>query len=478
MTSRFKIRCLSLFILFMSLRALGQGPIIPYRIGNNWGFTDTSKNIIIEPQYQAVNVEKTYPEGYYLVKKNDKWSVVTKNKEIIPAQLNDVMFEPHDKFIIDMLPDGKTSDYYNYRGERLFSGSVSNFWRMEQSANYLIGRITSINKMQSLFYYNRDTNVIDYWIVKDLNAIDKIHSKKQSYYLTDSIKERLGQIVWDNSSNRYKMEILEEVKLPSSLRPQNVEEPIEESARDYLNYNFEPILSFTSEEYLITKQRQVGHYKSEIRLDTIAEGTMPERYTTEYFKSLNSLITQNILSDTKQDETYLLYKSNGKYGSITKYGVVEPLYDSLIGMYYPSLSTVFYQVYNDGYFGIINATGEELLEVKYNNINFRIIDSIANKKYMILTLNNKKGLSEFGNNGLYVRSQLDCKYDDIEILGNYSISTKVKNTYGFSNILEPIFEYKVKGYKEFQRIKFFQIYSEDDQFLGYGDSNGKLFFED
>ena len=107
MTSRFKIRCLSLFILFMSLRALGQGPIIPYRIGNNWGFTDTSKNIIIEPQYQAVNVEKTYPEGYYLVKKNDKWSVVTKNKEIIPAQLNDVMFEPHDKFIIDMLPDGK-----------------------------------------------------------------------------------------------------------------------------------------------------------------------------------------------------------------------------------------------------------------------------------------------------------------------------------------------------------------------------------
>lgn len=82
-----------LFSIFIPLFSLAQSDniLIPYREGVNWGFCDTSMNIIVKPTYDTVG-NFSYEAIYTIVKKNNKTGVFSRlNKsEIIPLKYEDI----------------------------------------------------------------------------------------------------------------------------------------------------------------------------------------------------------------------------------------------------------------------------------------------------------------------------------------------------------------------------------------------------
>lgn len=77
------------FTLFISLFINAQDfELIPFRIKNNWGFSDSNKRIIIQPKYESV---LPFNNGFSAFKKNNKWGIINiKNIEIVQPKYDSV----------------------------------------------------------------------------------------------------------------------------------------------------------------------------------------------------------------------------------------------------------------------------------------------------------------------------------------------------------------------------------------------------
>jgi len=73
-----------LFILLGTTLGICQPELIPYRKGNEWGFCDRNKKIVIPIKYDDVG---SFSEGLARVELNGKWGYIDKEgKEVIPIK--------------------------------------------------------------------------------------------------------------------------------------------------------------------------------------------------------------------------------------------------------------------------------------------------------------------------------------------------------------------------------------------------------
>ena len=104
------------FILFSisTLNLYAGHDLIPFRMGNLWGFCDFNKKIIIKPMYDSVNV---FVDGFAMVFKNQKCGFINNNnKVIIPIEYN----RANDfKDGIVLLAKGNYFGYLNNKGKKI-----------------------------------------------------------------------------------------------------------------------------------------------------------------------------------------------------------------------------------------------------------------------------------------------------------------------------------------------------------------------
>ena len=159
------------FILFSisTLNLYADHDLIPFRMGNLWGFCDFNKKIIIKPMYDSVNV---FVDGFAMVFKNQKCGFINNNnKVIIPIEYN----RANDfKDGIVLLAKGNYFGYLNNKGKKItdfkFSYASSFFNGFAAASTNLIegewGIIDSSGKTIVDFKYdyaivfaNHDTSV-------------------------------------------------------------------------------------------------------------------------------------------------------------------------------------------------------------------------------------------------------------------------------------------------------------------------------
>jgi hypothetical protein len=81
-------RVLILILFFGHAFSEAQVHLIPYRLGDNWGFADTSLSIVIPPKYEAVG---EFHEGFAWVKLHVKYGYInTKGEVVVEAKYDEV----------------------------------------------------------------------------------------------------------------------------------------------------------------------------------------------------------------------------------------------------------------------------------------------------------------------------------------------------------------------------------------------------
>ena len=81
------IKLLCLALVFFSMDSFAQTvdySLVPYRSGDNWGYANVSRQIIVQPKYDEVT---WFSEGYAAVRKGTKWGYINEaGKLVIPMK--------------------------------------------------------------------------------------------------------------------------------------------------------------------------------------------------------------------------------------------------------------------------------------------------------------------------------------------------------------------------------------------------------
>jgi hypothetical protein len=110
---------LALFFLFLNISLSAQDfDLIPYRIGDQWGFSDVEKTIIIEARYDELI---PFSDGYSVFKQKDKHGIITTvGKEIETLAFDSVaglfhVYSFYDKIAKKSFTDTAVGVYINQK---------------------------------------------------------------------------------------------------------------------------------------------------------------------------------------------------------------------------------------------------------------------------------------------------------------------------------------------------------------------------
>ena len=109
-----------------------NGPLIPYKKGENWGFSDMEGNIIIAPDYDEVmfftkrHMHKRY--RYAKVNKNGKWGIINDTGEVVLSpEYDSIRFTDIHHYVI--VGDNDRFGGYSLKSRKSFP---ANYDRLEQ----------------------------------------------------------------------------------------------------------------------------------------------------------------------------------------------------------------------------------------------------------------------------------------------------------------------------------------------------------
>jgi hypothetical protein len=162
---------LALTILTVSLQSFAQTEIlIPYRSGALWGMADTNLNIVVKPQYDSVGYRYRDPKGYYTVKKNGKFGVITKDKVIIPPSLREVSYRYG--FIADVVKprngqEYSNSVYYSRKGHKILEDTIRFMHPLKGMKGHQLYNVLGRAGKKSLFVYDKSDHRITNWVYKN-----------------------------------------------------------------------------------------------------------------------------------------------------------------------------------------------------------------------------------------------------------------------------------------------------------------------
>ena len=247
------------FMLMAPTLLWAQGPLIPYRYENLWGFSDTNLNVIIPPRYDAVSNIDRYPPGFVVVEKTGLKGVMHYEKEILPTSFANIRFD--EGVFIDGLHD-TTNHYtsrrhiYNLRGELLINDTLWWVGRQYSLHGHTIYTASFTDGRHGLFSYDADKQEITQWIYLRKSArLDATSDSKHNAYAIsweeDSVT--MYRIDYDSSTNLFQL-------VPASY-PEEEELTMEDGDATMATEWDAHMLLFKRFEYLGAERLTVTHDK-------------------------------------------------------------------------------------------------------------------------------------------------------------------------------------------------------------------------
>jgi hypothetical protein len=423
-------------ILLLSIsNSFSQSVLVPYRVGDKFGFADLKGNMVIPAAYDYPILRRRYPKGFFCADKNGKKTVISDHKIIIQdSECSD--FEIHENKFIgakkeknygeaksfktkeELLEYDKKRAYYslfNLKGENVYPENFRSLHVIDTAGESIknkerckhIAFISyNFDNQKSIFVYDCDLQKITEWLAKDYHTIETAESdyygEKKEFKVkkTPENSEEILQLVYDgkkfklnnikpNKQNQEEEYVTDREHLDAlgSSNPGAFgdgddffvsESPSDPNSNEiqkrYISTHFKII---NGKIFYLQSEHKKDTIKTEINLPYPIEKTQIENKnrSLELFTSNEKkVISQNLV----------LYKTNNKYGILISDTIqIKPIYDSIIFLH--SYDWEDHQAYNflvgvkdaanqKMNFGTIDIFGNTVIPMVYESIEFREFD--------------------------------------------------------------------------------------------------------
>lgn len=494
------------FLLCLTGFVKAQTTLVPYRVGKLWGLSDTLGKMVVAPTYDEIDPDafriikpnQRTTTGYFLVNKNGKYGVIANGKLIMPAKhyklrIDTVFITEDNSDPNNPTMGGSRRIFYNLRGEKLITDTLIDIEPIASKfANgHSFYKAWGRNK-SGIFWYDRQTQKIMQWLVKDMYDVGTWRAKEGLYlYAMKAQKspELTFKAVFDKVQNKY--------NITASGKP--VFAPREDEERSgsmypsYLtvnnNYMNVTVQFYTKDDKVFLVRKSRRNKSNAEKIDTVYFNVVNDKLATKKYANANSDFWHNTtpMHHTSLMEkldtafiyaNYISYEKNRKKGVIVDDFVVPAVYNDVIytnGMGYSRPIFMVSQLdkaTNQLKWGIIDRNNKVIIPMIYDEIRKR-----DGSNACIV----KKGAA-YGVIRLDGKVLLPAKYEKIIPDAIYSSFTILhQDKYGYLSTwnnkqIEPVLPYRVNRAFSFGTFELLELYDSKDKLMGYSSLKGKLFF--
>lgn len=530
-------RLVTIILLFAAvLPAKASGLLIPYRSGDLWGLADTAMNIVVTPAYDSIVVGPHYGLPYYVVCKDGRYGVISKDSVIVPPVMTSVILEA--PFIIDVVQQASGNStvsrrvYYSMKGERLFDDTIANVYYLEypearQSGIFILkvehtsGRfdVVAYDHVKQTIFRTLLVNLpyLEYRLINNrlyLNTVQKRYMSAllmNAYSLTEGEEEKPEDFKVDGYYRiRYMPDKNRFVILPvfnselDGIFPSfdfytgfNMYQGCGSS--HYMNTYQPATLRYRfinkNNRYYLVRTHILGHsgyvldydpyYDQKDTTELVNAGE--HRYEVQRYVGTGhimppfvsgTLIRYKVLPEMAyRVQEYLIFHVKGKAGILSEIGAIPAAYDSIQGILWNG-AAVFVVGQRDTAgvmkFGLIKQDGTIILDMEYQSIetNQKGDGTVVS---LVLESNDKVRLFKRQN------ETETAFYDAIRPIDD-ACSTYLTirdGKYGYINTgisVDPVFSFPVYEPLRIHGYQLWKLHSEG-VFIGYGDSRGRQYFD-
>ena len=442
-------RCVAIF-LFLATKLSAQSQIlVPYRIKSQWGFADTSGKMLINPQFDAILLDKAHPvyyeakipKNHYLTKVDSSYGLVGPEL-IIPNQYKFIRQLQSEIFVAQPFSNSQTH-FYSKKGVRILNDALDierlefSYFRkkgnLARSPIHLL-KIVKPGRLLSLYAYYPNELQKSHFIIEDCASIlktnqfevDRVAFKVQKNRQSDF---EIITLAYESKTDRFELSPVQMVssdnlgwsgpgsgsgtgnagdpgdypdRQPEQQNPNKMAQFVFDTATSILHLELLPMRSRT--------RTADSNFRTSIALPQGASNVQVIAYTGPSNKQ-------------SYGDSVLFYRNFAQYKIDQKTCMI--VFDKQPPICYDSVSVVYpdnninhhfligvRQSNNSLKFGMVNDSNEVIIppiydqlsglpENKYQNINYR--DYI-----FVVAQNNLKGLLTLNN-----RQVLPCRYSEI-----------------------------------------------------------------
>ena len=356
-------------ILLLSINnSFSQSVLVPYRVGDKFGFADLKGNMIIPAEYDYPLLRQRYPKGFFCADKKGKTTVISNNKIIIQDSECSDFDNYKNKFIAakkekvygesksfktkeELLNYEKRRAYFslfNLKGENVYpenfealhildTAGISN--KNKALCKYIAFISSNYDNQKSIFVYDCDLQKITAWLAKDYHTLEiaerEYYGKKMEFRVkkTPVDAEEKLKLVYDGKkfklnnikpnkeaeyvTDKEHLDALGSSK-PSAFGDVDGDDVFVSESPSNPNSNK------IQQRYISTQFKMVAdkiyYLQSEYKKDTIkTEINLPYPIEKAQIENKNRSVTL-LVSDEKKvvGQNLVLYKANNQYGILIK----------------------------------------------------------------------------------------------------------------------------------------------------------------
>ncbi len=399
----------------------------------------------------------------------------------------------HHKINEDPVVGSSRDIVYNLRGERLLADSVNTIEVVPHATdNNQLYSIIAPREKSAFIWYNAKEQKIEQVIIKNVSLVyTGGHSDKNFLYLfiykTGSETPEKTELSFNAQTQKYVLSPPRVVRdEPRLVMDDGMGGAFRSVKNNYVirNFSFTPnpanvlitIQTRRSKENRVTTNKltyNMGGGTAELKTFA-ADEVRQEWYTTRPYNDSEMEKIDTLF----EYQNYVKLKKNGKFGFICGRSIIKPVYDTLsfkrIGFKIPHF-LVAKRATADGKlkWGLINANNNIIIPCEYDEI----ITSSGGFLW-IVRKGSKYGLISCETGKLRV----PVIYNKIVPSSEYAFSFTImqNNKYGFADdkvFVKPVFDNKFDGWLTFQNYRVLYYKNANDEFYGYADLKGFVYFK-
>lgn len=502
------MRIFILFLLIISgvCASQAQSVLVPYRSGKLWGLADTNGVVVKTPEYDIVEANYIKPASkpmdfltpFFVVKSGEKYGVLKGTEVILKPEFNRLHIDSTFLIELNTINDvpAYTSNRYvvrNFKGEVLFTDSLLSIEALKNPKNssHLLYKTWGHSQNSGMFWYDAEKQEIIQWIIQGKYNNDAVTNSKNGniiVYVKASEKENMQMFELLYNSEKYQYDLIR--KYEDNVPDRTATEEVLYSGR-YIPGStkyFTKKVSFVNKDSTLYRiQNKRFSTEKNVQRDTITLNIKADSIRIKNYVRWNSISHHkydNYSSTENKDKfvgvNFLTYHRNGKIGAVVDSVNIPPLYDDFI---YLNTNTplpyfIVSMQFSNGLkkWGVINADHKIVIPVDYEEI-------IMNEgSYNWIVKRNRK----YGMVNKLGKQVLPVKYDQIILNENtFSYKLVAEGKYGYYSpgvewLCEPVFPYpyKVERGVSMGNYLVFSLIDDREEYVGFGNNRGVLFFED
>lgn len=538
-----KIKKYLLLISFLLLAfhfSFSQTILVPYRVGEKFGFSDISGKLLIQPKYSHISFGKYHPIGFFTFRRDGKSGVIANNKEII-VENKYYKFEINfGKFIIGNYSkshhissdDNELSQYftfYNLTGKKhpdkfkelYLLDTLGISTKSKTKSKYSILSCLNVDNTTSVFVFDNDKQEITKWLVKNhykfsYEGFQSLPTHNLTFSSIKASTSKKERFVFSLTNNEIDLRKIKDEKTSLAKTEKTIMGDtgdsdfvnIRDTYNEASNEKSQKTATKEIKSYFSKEKGKIFYKEEDENYKTLINKEIPINANVNY--SRIELLSYNVqLKDTLINYvTTVHYKLNNKQGLlISKNLEIEPIYDEIKAIKVISKKTeptsflvgIKDTLTNKMKYGTIDLYGKPIIPIIYQKITISnstgsfaekdefILYNVDNSNFLV-TKNNKQGIISPLNKII-----LEPIYDEIgflyhrDLFGNKLAMLKKDSKYGLFSlnqglIIQPVFERKIGFYiKDYQGKKDFLLLclkEKDDETFCFARPDGFLYYRE